>query len=126
MKTTVLLLAGMLITAATLRAQDIVALWDFNGAGTTPAIGTGGATAVGGVSESFAAGSAEDPGAPNDAWSLSRFPAQGTAPLTAGVRFAASTAGFERIGFRFDFRASNTASRRLMVRASTDGIAFVE
>jgi hypothetical protein len=128
--TTRSLLAGLAVFS--LQAQTGVARWDFNDTNTPPSpapvLGQGSAALLGGLTATFASGTgSSDPAtATDEAWNLSGFPAQGAEPRTAGVQFAASTAGFENVNLRFDWRASNTGSRRLVVLCSTDGASFLE
>ncbi len=124
------LLAGLAVCS--LPAQTVVARWDFNDtnnpAAPAPALGQGSAARLGGLTATFAGGTgSSDPAtAADEAWNLSGFPAQGEGPRTAGVQFAASTAGFENVNLRFDWRASNTGSRQLVVLYSTEGADFLE
>ncbi|MFN0067005.1 MAG: endonuclease I family protein [Limisphaerales bacterium] len=115
-------------------ASVLLARWNFNGlaAGTAAAPpvseGAGAAQPVGVGSESFVSGTgSSDPETTSDsAWSVTGFPAQGTAPRTAGVQFSVNTTGHSNVILSFDFRASNTAGRRLVVLASADGAAWTE
>src|SRR5439155_14789536 len=96
---------------------------------TTPSIGTGTASLVGGVSQAFFGGSTTDPansGSDNSGWSTTTYPAQGTGNKTAGVRFNVSTAGRQNISIRWDQRASNTGSKYVRLQYSTDGSSFVD
>lgn len=115
--------------------QSIIAQWSFNGGSdadpstgvTTPSTGTGTAQLVGGVKGVFATGSADDPeSTDNSGWNISAFPTQGSGPKTAGVRFNVNTAGYQGLSLLFDWRASNTASRRLAVLYSANGTDFVD
>lgn len=122
--------AGVLTSPA-----QIVTQWNFNSV--TPdansstgsvlaSFGSGTAAAIGGVSTAFAAGSPRDLAASdNTAWSLSGWPAQGTASGTAGAVFMASTAGvFVPVQVSFDLRQTATASERFQLQATTDGTNF--
>jgi hypothetical protein len=111
----------------------VLARWNFNGlagaaASPPPSEGAGTALPVGVGSASFVSGTgSSDPATTDDsAWSVTGFPAQGTSPRTAGVQFAVNTAGHSNVVLAFDFRASNTGSRRLVVLASADGTAWTE
>ena len=116
-------------------SAQIITQWNFNSA--TPdansgtgslvaSIGSGTASAIGGVTTAFAAGSPRDAAASdNTAWSLSGWPAQGTASGTAGAVFRASTAGFSLpIQVSFDLRQTATASERFQLQATADGTTF--
>ena len=122
--------AGVLTSSA-----QIVTQWNFNSV--TPdansstgsvlaSFGSGTATAIGGVTTAFAAGSPRDIAASdNTAWSLSGWPVQGTASGTAGAVFMASTAGFSLpIQVSFDLRQTATASERFQLQATADGTTF--
>ncbi|MBM3882038.1 MAG: hypothetical protein FJ387_20345 [Verrucomicrobia bacterium] len=109
--------------------QDILARWDFNNTTSLePAQGSGTVTAVGGVTVSFASGAgSSDPASGGDnAWNLAGFPPQGRLSQTAGVEVAVPTTGYEGIRLTFDFRASSTASQRLVVLCTTDGASYQE
>jgi len=122
---------GLSLNAA---AQETIGLWDFNAGAdadpttgaTAPAEGSGVAAALGGVKEAFATGSPQDPAEDNSGWNLSGFPEQGAAPRTAGVEFRLSTAGYEQIALKFDWRASNTAANKLVVLYTADGVQWKE
>lgn len=116
-------------------AQPLVlARWNFNGltageaASPPPSMGAGTALPLGVGSTTFFSGSgSSDPETAGDsAWSVTGFPAQGTAPRTAGVQFSVNTSGHSNVVLTFDFRASNTASRRLVVQASAEGAAWTD
>ncbi|MFQ3684326.1 MAG: hypothetical protein SNJ51_18835, partial [Roseiflexus sp.] len=112
-----LLLTGAL--AAPYRAAataTIITQWTFNSpvpdgstaTGTTdPAIGSGTAALIGGVTATFASGDASggstDPATGDDsAWNTTTYAPQGTGDRTRGVQFAVSTVGFQNIRFSFD------------------------
>ena len=136
MKTTclpLLLLPVLLSSVATLPAAalEVFAAWDFNQIPGTPedtnapppSVGLGVTRTLGGVAAGLAAG---DPtGSGGRGWNLSRFPAQGTGPLTAGARFAVSTAGWESLQLSFRHRFSARSSAAVQVRVSGDGVSFV-
>jgi predicted aspartyl protease len=117
--------------------EGIIAQWNFNGpaadaipGGPTspePSIGTGDASLTGGITASFATGTAsggssdpETTAPPNYAWNTTAYPAQGENPKTAGVVFAVSTLGYQNIEFMFDQRLSNTAANTWMVQYTLD------
>ncbi|MFQ3633728.1 MAG: endonuclease, partial [Roseiflexus sp.] len=131
-----LLLTGAL--AAPYRAAattTIITQWTFNSpvpdgstaTGTTdPAIGSGTAALIGGVTATFASGDASggstDPATGDDsAWNTTTYAPQGTGDRTRGVQFAVSTVGFQNIRFSFDLRHSNTAANTVALLYSTDG-----
>lgn len=130
----------ILCTFSTVNAQEIITRWNFNGPAAdqvpggaeAPAtvIGNGIAMLAGGTTATFASGVAsggssdpETTSPPNYGWNSTTYPAQGTAPKTAGVQFNVSTAGYENINFMFDQRLSNTAANTWMVQYCTDVFA---
>ncbi|MCL6510640.1 MAG: ExeM/NucH family extracellular endonuclease [Anaerolineae bacterium] len=103
------------------RAQTTtIAQWTFDNDVTTPAIGSGVASLVGGTTATFATGFV-GPRPPDSGWNTTNYPAQGTGSGTAGVQFAVSTVGFTNIGFSFNIRHSNTAANTILVQYSADG-----
>ena len=135
MKNIILSLLGL--AAATNAPAAVISQWDFNtvppdsgvGSGTlTPSIGTGVASAVGGVNAVFNTGSPSDPaasGTDNSGVSANTFPAQGTGSGTAGVQFTSSTVGFKDISVSFDLRAGTAASRFYQLQITNDGLTYV-
>ena len=118
-------------------AQTTISLWNFNsappdgvpGTGTTsPAVGSGSLSVIGGASSSFAAGSPGDPannaGGDNSGLNLASWAAQGTGSGTRGLQVASSTEGFWNITISLDFRQSATASRYFQLQVSSDGTTF--
>jgi endonuclease/exonuclease/phosphatase family metal-dependent hydrolase len=113
--------------------------WNFNsvspdtntGTGSTlPAVGTGTATAIGGVAASFVGGdSSLDPAGTNDntAWTTVTYPASSANNKTAGVQFAISTAGKQNITISYSIRSSNTGGKYFRLQYSTNGgAAFLD
>lgn len=120
-------LAFIAIAAATMVASGqaiVITQWNFNASTTTPNVGAGTASLVGGAtSPSFnsGVGSSDPIASGNLGWQTTTYPAQGTANKTAGVQFLVSTVGFEDVTVSFDVRHSNTSSRFLQFQYSTDG-----
>ena len=113
-------------------AESPVVLWDFDAVPDSPdgipspppSLGFGQATLLGGVTGTLTAGV---PGADGGrAWNTTRFPAQGRSTATAGVRFAASTTGWEALRLQFQHRFSARSSGRAVVRVSVNGVDFEE
>ncbi len=113
-----------------LNAQTIITQWDFNTltpgdiATATPSTGTGTVALIGGVTTptSGSAGlGSSDPAATNVAFQTTTYPEQGMANQMAGVRFNASTVGFQSIKFKFDLRLSNTSSRWILIQYTLNG-----
>lgn len=120
-------LAAALALAATTHAQRIIAQWDFNQTNSIAAsFGSGEYAVLGSAAYQVYSGSPKDPAAANYALGLNAFPAQSTAPLTAGVQFNASTEGFENVRLNFEFRGSATASRKLAILYSVNGTDFLD
>lgn len=122
-------LVGTLAPAA---GADIITQWNFNGSvGTTsPSIGAGTASLVGGTSATFASGNSNggstDPEASSDdkGWNLTTFAAQGLEDGMRGAGFVVSTVGYSSIVVTWDHRHSNTASKYLRFEYSIDGSTF--
>ncbi|MCW5559198.1 MAG: lamin tail domain-containing protein, partial [Verrucomicrobiae bacterium] len=118
------------ISAAPAQASEPIAFWDFNavpqwaeGTNHPPAtLGEGIAGAVGGTSVSLASGDPQGSG--GRAWNTSRYPAQGQAGGTGGVRFEVSTVGWTNLQLTFRHRASARASANGRIRVSADGAHF--
>jgi len=112
------------------QASEPIALWDFNavpesseGTNHPPAaLGEGLASVLGGTGVSLAAGDPQGSG--GRAWNTSRYPAQGQAAGTGGVRFEASTAGWTNLHLTFRHRASARAAAHGRIRVSADGLHF--
>lgn len=110
-----------LAMAGTIQAQlSVISQWTFEGDVLTPSTGSGTASYVGGTSGTFAAGNGS-----LKAWNTCSYPAQGTSSGTAGVEFNVSTVGFKNIEFKYDHRASETASRWAEVRYTLDGSTWL-
>lgn len=116
---------------------DVLAQWNFNsvppdGDTTTgtlnPSVGSGSASVVGGVGQTFFSGAgSQDPAAlDNSALGTANYPPQGTGNKTAGVQFNVSTVGKENLVIVWDQRASNTGSRYSRLQYSADGTTFVD
>jgi hypothetical protein len=114
-------------------AADVIAQWNFNTttAQTVPSAGAGTLGPIGGITVSAAASGvgSSDPetaaGADN-AYQTTGYPAASVGDRTAGIEVAASTVGYQNVKFSFDYRGSNTSSRKLAVLYSLDGINFLE
>ncbi len=113
--------------------------WNFNsvppdtntGTGSIlPAIGSGTASAIGGIAASFVGGDAvldPAPAADNTAWTGTTYPASTANNKTAGVQFAVSTAGKQNIAISYSIRSSNTGGKYFRLQYSTNGgAAFLD
>lgn len=120
-------------SAQTLTAQTTISQWNFNSVppdannatgSTMPSTGSGNLTVIGGLTQSFASGTASggssDPAADNTGLGLTGWPAQGTGNKTAGISFSTSTAGYQDIQITFDLRHSNTGPADLQLQYCTD------
>jgi 2',3'-cyclic-nucleotide 2'-phosphodiesterase (5'-nucleotidase family) len=139
MKKPILLLSLMVAGALTIFGQSPFTVWNFNsnppdGDNTTgslkPSVGTGTVTLIGGVSSTFASGSAgggssDTASVDNTALNISSFPAQSTNSGSAGVYFEVSTSGKRNIVLSWDARHSNTATRWYQLQYTIDGNNFV-
>jgi len=125
-------------TAAADFNPGTLVLWNFNGpsvnevpggiASPTPVIGLGSASLLGGVSATFASGTASggssDPVTTtpsNYGWNTTTFAAQGTENNQRGVQFLMSTENWDKIVVQWDQRHSNTASRYVQFLYTLDG-----
>ena len=117
----------------------IFAQWNFNSVppdantatgSTVPNIGTGTATAIGGVVASFVGGDATldpAPAADNSAWTTVTYPAATANNKSAGVQFAVSTAGKQNIAIGWSQRSSNTGGKYFRLQYSTNsGASFTD
>jgi hypothetical protein len=132
--------AVLLAVAGAHAHADTVAQWNFNSAvadantatGTTsPFIGAGSASLIGGITSSFASGDASggssDPATGDDSgWQTTTYAAQGAGNNTRGVQFNVSTLGLADVVINYDLRHSNTSSRYEQVQYSLDGSTFVD
>jgi hypothetical protein len=119
----------------------IIAQWNFNSSVpdtnvntgvTTPSVGSGTASLVGGVTVTsppfFTGDTTADP-APagdNSGWSTTSYPAVLSNNKTAGVRFDVSTAAKQNIVVYWSQRASNTGSKYSRLQYSTNGTLFFD
>jgi hypothetical protein len=121
LKTSILTAALALASLTSAKAQIIITEWNFNSptpdasvtTGTTsPSIGVGTITLVGGTSASFATGSTADTlsSTDNSRYVITTFPASGALSKTAGIQFDVSTLGYTDISFAYQIRHSNTAA----------------
>lgn len=113
--------------------------WNFNSVppdtntatgSTVPFIGSGTASAIGGIAASFIGGDTvldPAPAADNTAWTGTTYPASTANNKTAGVQFAVSTAGKQNLAISYSIRSSNTGGRYFRLQYSTNGgAAFLD
>lgn len=127
-------------TLAILFTNPVVfAQWNFNSVppdantatgSTVPSVGSGTATAIGGVAASFVGGDTTldpAPAADNTAWTTTTYPASTLNNKSAGVQFAVSTAGKQNIVISWSQRSSNTGGKYFRLQYSTNsGASFVD
>lgn len=114
----------------------VIAQWNFNSippdgvtttGATSPSTGSGSASLVGGVTQTFATGSLTDTASSdNSGWNTAAYPAAAAGNKTAGVRFNVSTLGWRNLVVRWDQRASDTASKYARLQYTTNGSDFVD
>lgn len=135
-----LALATLLAAGMAGASAQTISLWNFNsnpsdantGTGLlTPAIGSGTASLLGGVTGSFSSGDASggssDPATGDDSgWQTTTYAAQGVENKSRGGQFNVSTVGFGNIQVSFDTRHSNTSSKYQRFQYSLDGLTFVD
>jgi PEP-CTERM motif len=127
------LLALAAATLSLTAQADVRGQWNFNsssadantGTGTIlPSVGSGTASLVGGITQTFSSGDANggssDPAVGDDSgWQTTGYAAQNGA--ARGVQFLVSTVGWQDIVLRYDLRHSNTSSRYEAVFVTLDG-----
>jgi hypothetical protein len=133
-------LAALLVAGSLHINAQTITLWNFNSivadattsTGTTaPALGSGTATLLGGITGSFSSGDASggssDPATGDDSgWQTTTYAAPSTENKSRGLQFNVSTLGFDNIVVSFDTRHSNTSSKYQRFQYSTDGVNFVD
>lgn len=131
--------ADAILTVAAV-SGNVIAQWDFNSltpdglttTGTlTPSTGSGTASYIGGTkaasSGEFAGGGPTDTNTTdNSGWNTSYYPAATVGNKTAGVKFAVSTAGRQNVSVSWDQKESNTGSKYMRLRYTTNGTDFVD
>lgn len=113
--TFLLMLFTYLTMQVNISAQTIITKWDFEGDVTTPVIGSGSIVLIGGTTATFATGFGGGRG-----WNTTNYPAQGTAPKTAGVQINVSTSSFSNIIIKWDHRHSNSSSNKAVLMYTLD------
>jgi hypothetical protein len=130
-------LACLILVGLSTSRADIVAQWNFNSVPpdgmpttgiTTPSIGSGSASLIGGVTGGFSSGGTNDPAPTSDdsGWQTSNYPPKETGSKTAGVQYNVSTVGYSNIVVRWDQRVTSTASKYYRLQYSTDGNSFFD
>lgn len=139
------MMKSVIIAAALLAAGSVnaatVTQWNFNSAtpdantatgSTAPSIGSGTLSLIGGVTATFASGSASGgssdtaSSADNTAYNLTAFAAQGAGDKTRGIQFNVSTLGFQNVSVNYDLRHSNTSSSWEQFQYSLNGTTFTD
>ncbi len=134
------------VAGLTLTVQDtnppatnllVIARWNFNSlvpdnatatGVTTPAIGSGAASLVGGATATFATGDPVlDPAGSTDnsGWNTATYPAQGVGNKSCGAQFAVSTVGKQNIVLSWSSESPSTGSKYGRLEYATNGTDFV-
>ena len=137
-----LLISSVVVAISGTASAAVVTQWTFNSSDallnlTTPYLGSGTASYVGGTAPSVSAplsgiatGWVDDTTAVspvvNYRWTMTTFPAAAVASGTAGAKFAVSTAGYQNLVITFGLRNSNTSSKYAMLQYSTNGTNFAD
>jgi len=111
------LLAGLSAAAS----AGTIVRWDFEGDVTTPSVGSGTASLVGGSTASFATGFGGGRG-----WNTTSYPAQGTNDRKAGAEFRVDLSGYRSIVVSWDHRHSNTSANTVSFQYTLDGLNWTE
>lgn len=131
-------LTAIVVLAAILcpTRAEVIAHWNFNSAspdnnantGTLqPAIGSGTAVLIGGVTASFTAANGSSDTATDDSnWRISAWPNQNIGNKSHGVGFNVSLAGYRNLRLTWDQRNSNTASKYSRLQYTTNGMDFLD
>lgn len=77
---------------------------------------------VGGTTATFASGASN--ASTDKAYNTTKYPAASGANQSAGISFAASTAGYKSLTISWDDKRSNTAANSEVFQYSTDGVNF--
>jgi hypothetical protein len=116
----------------------VMAQWNFNSSTpdgttttgtTTPSIGAGTASLVGGTTSTFATGdTALDPAGSTDnsGWNTATYPAATANNKTAGVQFNVNTTDRQAITISWSERHSDTGSKYVRLQYSTNGSSFID
>ena len=143
MKKNYFLAVAFVVAQFTLAQTTTIAQWNFNGTASDAvpggasapiaSVGSGIASLVGGVTASFASGTASggssDPVVTtpeNYGWNITTWAAQDTENKQRGVQFQVSTTNYEGITFSFDQRLSNTAANTWTVQYSLNGTSWID
>jgi len=130
--------AAATLTVNSSQPSSIIAQWNFNSTPpggnvstgvTTPSIGSGTASLVGGTTASFATGDMSfDPAGSTDnsGWNVTTYPGSTANNKSAGVQFAVSTVGKQNLTVYWTQRASNTGSKYSRLQYSTNGTTFID
>jgi len=134
-----ILLASLILLAALPSARpDTIAQWNFNSdppdanvstGVTTPSIGVGALTLVGGTTAVFVTGDpAQDPAGSTDnsGWNTKSYPAATANNKTAGIRVDVDTTAYDHISIRWSQQNSPSASRYARVQYTVDGVNFTD
>ena len=108
----------------TINAQTAFTVFDFEGETMEPSLGTGTIVTIGGITTRYNlgwAGSAQG----GQALSTLTYPAQGSNPESAGLRFQVSTVGRSNIHVSWNNYQSATSSSRIRLQYTIDGSTWI-
>jgi hypothetical protein len=118
------MIAPAVAAALTVAANAaLVTQWNFEAQTLNASTGTGTASLVGGVTNTFATGFG---GSGTFALNTTGYAAQSTGDRTRGVQFSSSTSGYDSIVIEWNERHSNTAANTVAVFATADGTNWTE
>ena len=118
-----LTVTSMALALGTAASADIITQWNFEAQTLLASTGTGTASLVGGVTNTFATGFG---GTGTFAMNTTNYAAQSTGDRTRGVQFIGSTAGYDSITLAWNERHSNTSANTVAVFATVDGTNWSE
>ncbi len=118
------MIAPAVAAALTVAANAaLVTQWNFEAQTLNASTGTGTASLVGGVTNTFATGFG---GSGTFALNTTGYAPQSTGDRTRGVQFSSSTSGYDSIVIEWNERHSNTAANTVAVFATADGTNWTE
>jgi len=110
----ILLMLGGMLQAV------VITSWDFEASNTTPNVGSGSLSLIGGVThDAYSSGY----NGSSKAWSTTGYPAQGTNNRTGGLYMAVSSVGYGDVSISWALRYSNTSANRTVLYYTLDRTA---
>jgi len=117
-------------------SQQVIGLWNFESGTQLPSIGNGTISLVGGVRVEWGRTGIQSgislPEGRKETVDLRvgtgfqtfNYPAQGTAPKTAGIQIRFNTTGYKNILLSTDVRQGGTSANKLMLQYTIDGVTW--